>query len=225
MKLQLFARPVGLLALLLCSGVAAQSVPPGTAKGPSLTAEQTAYLKERARALKEVNQLLQAGKKAEAVALLEKELARTRRVFGPFHEEAVESARALAQLHELHEDFPAAEAVRQQMLAIRLKLYGAQDWRVTDSRFELEDVKRLAQLKVTDRQRLFQAPALNQQVVRLWQAGRTREALPLARQALAIRKELLGEAHPDYAASLNNLAMLYLDLGEYGKALPLFEQA
>ena len=35
-------------------------------------------------------------------------------------------------------------------------------------------------------------------------AGRT--ALP---QALEIRKKVLGENHPDYAKSLNNLALLY----------------
>src|SRR5262249_43920638 len=152
--------------------------------------EQKAYLKEWARAVQEVNQLLQAGKKAEAVARWEKELARTRRVFGPFHEEVDKTAQALARLHELREDFPAARTVREQVLAIRMKLYGAQDWRVTDARLELEHVKRLAQLTATDRQRLGQAKALKQRVVRLRQAGRPQEALPLARQALAIRKDL-----------------------------------
>ena len=34
-------------------------------------------------------------------------------------------------------------------------------------------------------------------------------AEPLYRQALEIRKKALGENHPDYAASLNNLATLY----------------
>src|SRR5262245_34856177 len=155
MKMQPFARPVGLLALLLCSGTAAaQSVPPGPAKGPPLTAEQQEDLKERARVLKEVNQLVQAGKKAEAVSLWEQELARARRVFGPFHEEVDKTARALAQLYELREDFPAAETAREQVLTIRLKLYGAKHWRVTDARLDLEDVKRLAQLKATDRQQL-----------------------------------------------------------------------
>ncbi len=34
-------------------------------------------------------------------------------------------------------------------------------------------------------------------------------AEPLYRQALEIRRMALGEDHPDYAASLNNLAGLY----------------
>ena len=36
---------------------------------------------------------------------------------------------------------------------------------------------------------------------------------------------MLGENHPDYAASLNNLAMLYQAMGDYAKAEPLFRQA
>ena len=34
-------------------------------------------------------------------------------------------------------------------------------------------------------------------------------AEPLCRQALEIRKKAVGEGHPDYATSLNNLAELY----------------
>ena len=34
-------------------------------------------------------------------------------------------------------------------------------------------------------------------------------AEPLYRQALEITKKALGEEHPDYATSLNNLAALY----------------
>jgi hypothetical protein len=40
-----------------------------------------------------------------------------------------------------------------------------------------------------------------------------------------MRKRLLGEAHPDVAASLNNLAALYAYQGQFEKAAPLLEQA
>jgi CHAT domain-containing protein len=49
-------------------------------------------------------------------------------------------------------------------------------------------------------------------------------AEPLFRQALAICKRALGEQHPDYAGSLNNLAGLYLSQGDYARAEPLFRQ-
>ena len=50
-------------------------------------------------------------------------------------------------------------------------------------------------------------------------------ALPLCRQALEIRRTALGENHPDYAGSLNNLALLYHSMGDYAAALPLLRQA
>ena len=50
-------------------------------------------------------------------------------------------------------------------------------------------------------------------------------AEPLYRQALEIRKKALGEEHPDYATSLNNLAALYHAMGAYDRAEPLYRQA
>jgi hypothetical protein len=51
------------------------------------------------------------------------------------------------------------------------------------------------------------------------------KAEPLYIQALLIRKKALGENHPDYAQSLNNLALLYKSTGAYDKAEPLYQQA
>jgi tetratricopeptide (TPR) repeat protein len=42
---------------------------------------------------------------------------------------------------------------------------------------------------------------------------------------LALRRQLLGEEHPDVAASLNNLALLYKSQGRYSEAEPLYIQA
>ncbi|MEG3440445.1 tetratricopeptide repeat protein, partial [Pannus brasiliensis CCIBt3594] len=57
------------------------------------------------------------------------------------------------------------------------------------------------------------------------ETGRYGEAEPLYRQALEMRKRLLGEEHPDVATSLNNLAYLYRETGRYGEAEPLYRQA
>jgi tetratricopeptide (TPR) repeat protein len=40
-----------------------------------------------------------------------------------------------------------------------------------------------------------------------------------------LRKQLLGESHPDVASSLNNLAALYDSQGRYTEAEPLYLQA
>ena len=43
----------------------------------------------------------------------------------------------------------------------------------------------------------------------------TQEAIPIARQLLAIREKALGPEHPDTANSLNNLAVLYEGMRGY----------
>src|SRR5262249_39083903 len=48
---------------------------------------------------------------------------------------------------------------------------------------------------------------------------------PLYQRARELLKETLGEKHPDYAVSLNNLARLHESLGDYRAALPLLKQA
>ena len=44
------------------------------------------------------------------------------------------------------------------------------------------------------------------------------KAEPLYQEALRIRQKVLGSEHPSAGASLNNLAGLYQDMGEYAKA-------
>ncbi len=51
------------------------------------------------------------------------------------------------------------------------------------------------------------------------------DAEPLYIDALAMRKRLLGEEHPDVALSLNNLAALYKNQGRYSDAEPLYIDA
>ena len=66
---------------------------------------------------------------------------------------------------------------------------------------------------------------LNQMGYYLHAMGNYTLALPLYQQALQIREQVLGQQHPDYASSLNNLAGLYESQGEYQQALPLYQQS
>ena len=50
-------------------------------------------------------------------------------------------------------------------------------------------------------------------------------AEPMLREALAITKKALGADHPDYARSLNNLAVLYQAMGDYARAEPMLREA
>jgi tetratricopeptide (TPR) repeat protein len=51
------------------------------------------------------------------------------------------------------------------------------------------------------------------------------QARPLHEQALAIREKTLGPEHPDTATSLNNLALVLKDEGDFAGARPLYERA
>ncbi|MDQ2886317.1 MAG: tetratricopeptide repeat protein [Chloroflexota bacterium] len=69
------------------------------------------------------------------------------------------------------------------------------------------------------------ARLLNQAGYYLDDRAQYQEAEPLFKQALTIRKEVLGLHHPDTASSLNNLAYLYQAQGRLAEAEPLYEQA
>ena len=55
--------------------------------------------------------------------------------------------------------------------------------------------------------------------------GEYAKAEPLYKRALAIKKQVVGENHPEYADSLNGLAVLYDSRGDFAKAELLYQQA
>src|SRR5579863_7225205 len=57
------------------------------------------------------------------------------------------------------------------------------------------------------------------------QQGNYGQALTLYKRALAVQEKSLGPAHPDVAATLNNLAVIYQDEYLDAQAEPLYEQA
>ena len=55
--------------------------------------------------------------------------------------------------------------------------------------------------------------------------GRFTDALPHLRSALKIRRELLGDGHPDVATSLDHLGRLLYGMGDYEDAEPMLREA
>ncbi len=69
---------------------------------------------------------------------------------------------------------------------------------------------------------LQQADQLNKEADQLFNDSKFDKALPLMEQALAIREKELGGENVKVAASLNDLGLIYQQLGNYAKAEPLF---
>jgi CHAT domain-containing protein/Tfp pilus assembly protein PilF len=213
----------GLVLAALCSGQVALAQQ--AAADALVQMKRQERLKERDRLRAEGNRLLKQGKLAEVIPVVEKVLAIERAVLGKTHADVADSLEFLAELHKEREDFAAARTARQEVLALRRQLHGGGHWRVTDAQLALADVERLATMKPAQRRRLKEAEGLNAQVEALFQQGKFREAIASAQESLALRKQALGERHPDYATSLNNLAELYHFQGDYARAKPLLRQA
>jgi CHAT domain-containing protein/tetratricopeptide (TPR) repeat protein len=204
---------------------ASRATPEDRPPPPQLTPSQQQKLKERDRYADEISKLLAEGRLTGAIAACQKKLAIERNVFSSVHQEVAGSLEQLAEMHEEQEDFAAAGQARQEVLAIQVKLHNPSHWRVGDARRALEHLDHLRQLPPEELARLKSARQLGAQVAKLYDAGNYREALPLAQQTVEISKRVLGEAHPNYAASLNDVALLHSSLGDYTRAEPLYRQA
>jgi CHAT domain-containing protein/Tfp pilus assembly protein PilF len=64
-----------------------------------------------------------------------------------------------------------------------------------------------------------------EEALKLVDAAKYDEALPVAKRAVEIRERLLGTEHHDVAAAINSLARIYNGKGEYIKAEPLYRRA
>jgi tetratricopeptide (TPR) repeat protein len=70
-----------------------------------------------------------------------------------------------------------------------------------------------------------QIKRLFEQTSRLYQEGRYQQAISVAQELCDLTEDNLGAQHPDFAASLNNLAELYRAVGDHEAALPLAREA
>src|SRR5262249_44203443 len=135
---------------------------PRTPPNPLHVASQRERLKERDHHAAEAERLHRAGKLVEAIAALEQTLAIERKVLGDTHEEVAQSLDQLAAWHEERGDFAAAGRVRREVLALRTKQYGAEDWRVTDARRALADLAQQSELPAERHRQLVEARRLHQ---------------------------------------------------------------
>lgn len=133
----------------------------------------------------------------------------------------LESAAAAA---EKREDFVAAATARREAFNLTSELYGKDHWHTLDARLQLAAFERWKGLSSDQRARLRQADDLLPRLVKLDREKRHQEAIPLARQALEIRRDVLGDEDRLTADSLDWLGHLLNESHQYGEAHPVLEQ-
>jgi CHAT domain-containing protein/tetratricopeptide (TPR) repeat protein len=209
-----------LLCGLVLVGMAFGAAPPAR-----LTPEQEKLLRERNALWIASQKAWKAGKQAEAIAALEKVLELQQRVNGPSHRLTAVFAEYLGEVHQARGEWEQEAKYRRVRIEALRGLLGEGHYRTVDARLALAEA--LAQPKRTPARRaaLARARGLNEQAVALSRKGQAAKAIPIAKQALQIKKEALGEKHPSYAIGLNTLALLYKDMGDHKQALPLFQKA
>jgi CHAT domain-containing protein/Tfp pilus assembly protein PilF len=218
-------------AVVIVAGVGAaraccQSPSPDHAPASKLSeAEKARRLAERDRYYQEAARLAQAGKLDEAVTAYEKKLAIEREVLGEFHEDVIGSLVYLAYLREYGEDWAAARKALEEVLAIRERQAELEDWQVADARRALADLDRRAAMTPAQRRRLQEAHRLHQLWAPPYRQRKYEEGIVACRTAMQIRGELLGKDHPDYAESLNDVALYYHTTGDFARAEQFYREA
>jgi serine/threonine-protein kinase len=174
----------------------------------------------------------------QARPLLEEAVAVRRSLHGPRNLDVAESTANLASLLYDQGEYQRAEELARGAMAVRRELRGAEDTLVAASMTDLaailnargrhEEAESLyrAGLQV-DRKlgaRRAVATDLSSLSVALWRRGEYSEALPLAEEALALRRELHGDEHTLVAVDLFNLATILMALGEYERAETLLRE-
>lgn len=196
---------------------------PGAAQGPGK--ETSARLeKERARSAAAIQKLVAAHQFAEAHSELDKKLALEEHAFGKNSEQVAATLCDIAEVHKRREDFPAARQNLDEALAVRTSILGAEHWKVIDTRNKRKDLERWVALDARGRLQEEECQRLNREAVRLWRAGKSKEALPLAQKTIEISRKVLGETHPDYASYLTMVAILLEEQGDFAQAEILYRQ-
>ena len=151
-----------------------------------------------AHILRNLGQMLRfKGDYAAAEPLLREALAIRRTVFGDIHPLVAQSLEDLAYVLRCKREYSAAEALAREALGIARELPDA----------------------------ALRALILHHLALCLRESGRAEEALPLARESVAIYQQRSGNDHREHACATEVLAEILRDLGQYEEAVSLLREA
>ena len=120
--------------------------------------------------------------------------------------------------------YAGAIQLGDELVELRTKLQGEDHYETVNAKYYVAGLRKIAALDGVKRRSW---PSAMQSVVKARQLeskGRYAEALLLQQATLDIRREVLGEDHPDTAKSYNNLAFNLELQGKSAEAQPLFQK-
>ncbi len=206
-----------LLWLALLEPALAQPAGPAPAKPERLTRAEEKQLAQFRTLNDRLAPLLRAGKRVEAIAVVKEMLPLVGSLTGANSDQVLGAMDLLARLHELGDDFAAAQVTRQQRLALLQARYGPEHFHVGNARRELAHLEVLKGLTAEQRGRLREADRLHNQALQADQRRQWDQAIQANQKALAIRQELLGKRHPSSILTQSNLAQAYIGKGDLSR--------
>ena len=113
----------------------------------------------------------------------------------------------------------------REKLDLLARTRGKDHWQTGNARWDLVTYQRLAGLPREVQDRYAKAHRAEARAVQLYARGQYAEVALLCRETLTIRRDILGEDHPDIATSYSNLAVTLRAQGKYGEAEAMHRRA
>jgi tetratricopeptide (TPR) repeat protein len=148
---------------------------------------------------RQIEQLVQTGKYAEATEVALRALATQEKVLGPDHLDVAKIEDTLATLYRIQRRYPDAEQSLKKSVMTQEKLLGPDHLQLCQG--------------LTGFAALYESQ------------GRYADAEPYLSRCLNIRERAQGSDHPDVGQSLHELARLYRTQGRRAQAEPVYNRA
>jgi CHAT domain-containing protein/Flp pilus assembly protein TadD len=170
----------------------------------------------------EARRLKGEGKFAEAAVIGEKMLVIERDWLEEDDKEILTSIQWLTDVYKQASDLENYRKLLLQELNWRIGKQGETHWETRLVRLQQLGMEPLT---LAQWELLSEADRLNLEANSLSLQKKYSAAIPIRQREANLRRELFGEEHPDYAASLNLLGLLYKRSGDYVQAETLYQQA
>jgi CHAT domain-containing protein/Tfp pilus assembly protein PilF len=220
--------------LLLCPPAVAPAQPAASAPSPasSLSADQRQQFRHEAeRRKQEALKLLHIDTRDVrgdvgfmALAEAQAKLALEREHFGPVDPGIADSLVLIALAHQSRRDYAAARQARQQEVAVKTKLYGAQHWQVVDARLALVQVGTLENLGADQKAQYEDLARFGREGHWYYFHGDLSAARTSARKRVETLEKLVGPNDPDYLEARAQLEWMYEKSDTSDRAEPFIKK-